>query len=180
MPVTITLPVGKILTVWADENSRGSVWKLPEDAYGKRIIVGWAEPNAPFQAGPFRETRTFKIVAMSGELEFETKELIVAQLERATDRIRSATVIARALNEGKKAMSVLEKFKRLAEVSKEVPAALGDRADKSIARFEKAKVRGNASLDNLDVVIADAEASAATIEDAVNQLTNGQPVDEAQ
>ena len=81
----VTLPLGRILIVTAGPNSRGSIWRLPEDLIARRSIVGWAEPDVMFTTGPFAETRTFKIVAMSGELEFETKEVVSAEITQHTE-----------------------------------------------------------------------------------------------
>lgn len=174
-PATVTLPLGKLLVVQAAPKSRGAIWRIPPNMYGKRSIIAWAEANALTTLGPYADTRTLRIEALSGEIDYEVQDLIVAQLENQISRIRSATVIAKALNEGKRAMSVLEKFKHLAERSKAVPAKLGDRADKALARWDAVESRGNGAIDNLDNVIDQAEQSAAVMEDALNQLTNGGP-----
>jgi hypothetical protein len=174
MPATITLPVGRVLVLNGSDGGRAALWRLPDSPYGKRSIHT-ALTAGQVTLGPYPQTRTFKLIVDAGDFESVTQDALVAELERTTDRIRSATVIAKALNEGKKAMSVLEKFKHLAERSKAVPTVLGDRADKAIARWDAVEKRGHGAIDNLDVVIDQAEQSAAVMEDALNQLSNGGP-----
>jgi hypothetical protein len=65
-----------------------------------------------------------------------------------------------------------DKFKRLAERAKAVPAALGQRADAALARLDAVEAR-SVVFDKLDAIAADAEQGVAAAEDALNQLTNG-------
>lgn len=173
-PAEVTLPVGATLRVWAEEGDAGFVMRRPADGY--KAAKTWLNAGTPVELGPFTAVEVFLIKATLGGLSYEVKEAIVATLERATDIVRSQRIIATALNEGKRAMSLVERMQNLAERAKAVPTALAERTDASLARLTAVETRGHAALDGIDSVIGEAEKAAASTEDAVNQLTNGAPL----
>lgn len=160
----ISVPHGDVLTVTADHpGSYGTVWR--DDHAGQWTVSA----KSPLHLGPGR----YRIETVRGNIRHTVSSRAVAALNatlpRATEIIHDAANIAQAIN-GKNTM-LQDKFKRLAERAKAVPAALSDRADKSLARLDAVEAR-SVVFDKLDAIATDAEQGVAAAEDAVNQLTN--------
>lgn len=81
---------------------------------------------------------------------------------------------APAITTGKK-MSLADKMKRLAERTKQVPTTLEAIADDHLSRLDALEQRGTDSFAKLHTVLTDTEAGISAAEDALNQLTNGDP-----
>lgn len=163
---TVNVATGEVLTVTAAVGSYGTVWSVPG---AHQWSVG---AKSPLRLPP----GTYRIETVKGSVSHTVSSAAVAALEAtlpgATATIASAAVIAKAIQDGKAAMSLHDKFARLADRAKTVPAAFAERGDKALARLDAVEARGGAALDKLDAVVADAEQAAAVTEDAVNQLTN--------
>lgn len=99
----------------------------------------------------------------------------VASLDNATDRIKSATTIARALNEGSKAMALVDKFRTIAARSHAIPKRLEERADALAARLDTVEARGDQAFKGHEDFLTGVESGVAAAEDALAQLTNGAP-----
>lgn len=177
-PASITLPVGRLLYLTSGPGARAALWRIPENMYGKRTIAAVLEEGVK-TLGPFNETRTFKLIVSAGEFEYEAKELIVAKLEVATDRIRSATVIAKAINEGRHAMSVLDRIKAKAvEAKSVVPDAIRDIETDLDAIIAEKKViavkRAEATAPHLES-IAGMKGELESLKSSLDLLSNGGP-----
>lgn len=99
---------------------------------------------------------------------------LTLELDRAADRIAAATVVARAIVEGRR-MSLADKMARLAERSQAVPAAIEARVDKLLPRLDALEASGNTHVGGLEAVVTDAEKGVAAAEQAMRKLTNGGP-----
>lgn len=173
-PATVTVPVGKILTITAAANSRGMVFVLPISVFGKRQLIKWVEANSTVQIGPDKDTRTYRIEAITGELDHEVKDNLIAHLEQQVERIKSATIIAKALNEGRKAMtdnidSALAKVDAAATPAKR-PAAPGSFAagirammDEARAGIVQAREEGLGKVQDAVAKLGEAKAATAQV-----------------
>jgi len=174
----VSISDGQILTVTADKGSYGTVWN--EGSIGQWTVAAHA---------PLRLARpgVYRIETVRGNVTHSIDGHAVAALAETlparTEVVRSARIITSALVEGQQAieelkrMSLHEKFKRLAERTQTVPRALSDRADKVLGGFDRLEKHGDATLGGLEVVLSAAEAGLSVAEDALNQITNGAPVD---
>ena len=72
-------------------------------------------------------------------------------------------------------MALHEKLKALAAKAKKLPADIEAQADALAARIDAVDTRAVNSFGRLRDVLDDADAAVAATEDAVNQLSNGEP-----
>ena len=158
-PVSLTVADGDVLTVTAEAGSYGTVFGPP----GQQWTVS---AKSPLRLGPGH----YRIETVVGRISHETDSQAVAALKatlpRATEIVGAAANIAGAV-------MLSDKFKRLAERSKAVPAALVKRADALDARLTDIEQRGDKAFTAHEAIANDAEQSVAAAEDALNQLTNG-------
>jgi hypothetical protein len=156
----IVVADGEVLTVTADAGSYGTVFQLT-GGVGQWTVSA----KSPLNLGPGR----YRIETVKGSISHTVASRAVAALTatlpRATEIVSAAANIAGAI-------VLQDKFKRLAERAKAVPAALGQRADAALARLDAVEAR-SVVFDKLDAIAADAEQGVAAAEDALNQLTNG-------
>lgn len=169
--MTIPVPADHVLTVTADAGGYGTVW---EEGTNRYWHVGH---RTPLRLG----AGLYRIVSIRGDIQHSVDSLAIAALNdtlpRATAILATGADIAAAINKGSVAMSIQDKFKRLAERAREVPQQLGDRADAAFARLDGAEQKAGEALTRIEVaVVSDAEAAASAIEDVANQLSNGGPV----
>lgn len=99
-----------------------------------------------------------------------------AGLKGSTAKIAAAVPIAKAIIDGKRAMSLSEKMGTLAVRAKAVPLALEARADALLPRLDALEKTGGAAFAGLEAIAADAEAGVSAAEGALRQLTNGGPL----
>jgi len=125
--------------------------------------------------GPFARDVVFTLDVLAGNPTWTTDDALTTSLDRATDRIRSARVIATALNEGSKAMALVDKFRTIAARSHAIPKALEARADALAARLDAVETRGDQAFKGHEYFLAGVESGVAAAEDALSQLTNGAP-----
>ncbi len=190
-PVTVQIPAGGVLTITADEGSAGFAMRETGDGY--KIMKLWVNAGIPAVVGPLPENSSFRIKTTKGTLRYAlalppgvvaqpepepttTVAALEQTLPRATEIVKTGATIAKALNEGKAAMSLVDKMRGLADDAKKIPQQLSDRVDQVGARLANAAKRGHGALDGIEGIAADAEAAAQATEDAVNQLTNGGPL----
>lgn len=156
----IVVADGEILTVTADVGAYGTVFQ-DAPSQGQWTVSA----RSPLNLGPGR----YRIETVTGLLNHSVASRAVAALSatlpRATEIISAAANIAGAI-------VLQDKFKRLAERAKAVPAKLGERADAALARLDAVEAR-SVVFDKLDAIASDAEQGVAAAEDALNQLTNG-------
>lgn len=156
-PISLTVADGDVLTVTADAGSYGTVF----GPNGQWTVSAKSPLNLP--PGHYR------IETVIGSISHSVSSRAVAALEatlpRATEIVASAANIAGAI-------VLQDKFKRLAERAKAVPATLAKRADSTLARLDAVEAR-SVVFDKLDAIATDAEQSVSVAEDALNQLTNG-------
>lgn len=100
---------------------------------------------------------------------------LATSLARASDVIAAAVPVAKAIVDGKKAMSLADKMATLAARSQAVPKALEARADALLPRLATLEKSGAVAFGALDAIVADAEKGVASAEAAVRALTNGGP-----
>lgn len=162
----VSVPTDRVLTVTAEPGGYGIVW---HEGTERNWPVGVATPLV-LPAGLYRVETVRGVLRHS--VDTPAMAALNATLPRAIEIVRSGAIIAAAINRGNQ-MSIQEKFARLAERAKAAPAALADRADTVFARLDAVESRAGAALDRIETaVVNDAEAAAAAIEDAANQLTN--------
>lgn len=153
----IVVADGDVLTVTADAGSYGTVFAKD----GQWTVSA----RAPLRLGPglYRiETVTGRI---SHSLDSQAVAALKATLPRATEIVSTAANLAGSI-------MLSDKFKRLAERAKAVPAKLSERADAALARLDAVEARATV-FDKLDAIATDAESAVGVAEDALNQLTNG-------
>ena len=124
--------------------------------------------SAPFTNDPVQRAASFAREIISGRK-------LINDIANGADRIASATVIAKAIVDGRKRMSLAAKFSTLADRAKAVPKALEARADSLLPRLDAVEKRGHAAFDGLEAVVKDAEAAADATEGALRMLSNGGP-----
>jgi hypothetical protein len=156
-PISLTVADGDVLTVTADAGSYGTVFG-PNGQWN----VG---AKSPLRVGPGHYRIETVIGTVRHSLDSQAVAALKATLPRATEIVGAAANIAGAI-------MLQDKFKRLAERAKAVPAKLGERADAALARLDAVEAR-SVVFDKLDAIATDAEQSVAVAEDALNQLTNG-------
>ncbi|WP_448043772.1 hypothetical protein [Bradyrhizobium liaoningense] len=158
--MSIVVADGDVLTVTAESGSYGTVFDL-----GASKGQWTVSARAPLRLGPgLYRIETVK-GTVSHSLDSQAVAALKATLPRATEIVSTAANVAGAV-------MLSDKFKRLAERAKAVPATLSRRADAALARFDDIDSRSEV-FDKLDAIATDAEQSVAAAEDAVNQLTNG-------
>ncbi len=167
-PATVVLPIGATLTVSAGPDAAGYV--RHETGGGWK---SWLRSGEKIELGPFAIAEEFRIKATTGALNYEVKEAIVASIERATEIVRSQRIITTALIEGRKAMSLQDKMRTLADRARQVPRDLEALADNLNPRLDAVETRGNAAFSTLHTIVSGVEDGVKAAEDAVNQLTNG-------
>lgn len=166
MTIPVIVAPGEVLTVTADAGSYGTVFQdMPQT--GQWTVSA----KSPLNLGPGRYRIETVIGSIRHSVDSRAVAALNATLPRATEMVRSQAIITKAIIEGRPMLS--DKFKRLAERSKAVPEALGQRADRAFERLDAAETRANNGLDRIEKVASDAENAAAVVEDAANQLTNG-------
>lgn len=156
-PVSLTVADGDVLTVTADAGSYATVFG-PNGQWN----VG---AKSPLRLGPGHYRIETVVGTVSYSLDSQAVAALKATLPRATEIVASAANIAGAV-------MLSDKFKRLADRAKAVPAKLSERADAALARLDAVEAR-SVVFEKLDAIASDAEQSVAAAEDAVNQLTNG-------
>lgn len=169
MPI-ISVPAGHVLVVTAEPGGYATVWQEGTSAQ-------WTvSAKSPFRIG----AGLYRLETVTGTVRHSVESLTVAALSetlpRATEIVTAAANVATAINQGSRAMSIQDKFRRLAERSKAVPAKLGERADAVTLRWDALEARGGTAFAGHEAVLADAEQGVTAAEDALNQLTNGAPV----
>jgi hypothetical protein len=153
----IVVADGDVLTVTAEPGSYGTV-------FGKD--GQWTvSARAPLRLGPGLYTIETVVGRISHSLDSQAVAALKATLPRATEIVSTAANLAGSI-------MLSDKFKRLADRAKAVPAKLSERADAALARLDAVEAR-SVVFDKLDAIATDAEQSVAAAEDAVNQLTNG-------
>lgn len=164
MPTVV--PLGKSQTVELKAGERidargagGRLWRLQE-------------PRAFHTPCVIRGPGTFRIDALAADIEYSLAPTLAAQLDRATEVIKSHRIIAAALIKGKQAMAMHDKFKMLADRARDVPKALETRADVLFARLD-ALEKGGAVFDKMEAFVSDVEKGVSAAEDAMNQLAGG-------
>lgn len=157
-PVSVTVADGDVLTVSADVGSYGTVF----GPNGQWTVSA----KSPLNLGPGHYQIETVVGTVRHEIQTRAVAALAATLPRATEIVSTAANIAGAI-------VLSDKFKRLAERSKAVPAALAKRADALEARWDAVEQRGEKAFAGHEAVAADAESAAAAAEDALNQLTNG-------
>lgn len=139
---------------------------------GRQIIdaSGWHADGTPFSetSDPFTGDPVAQAAGMARAIVAGRR--LTDEIARGADRIASATVIARALVEGR--MSLSDKLKLMTERAHGVPKALEARADAVMARLDAVEKTGAAAFDGIEAHVGDAEAAAASAESAVRALTN--------
>jgi hypothetical protein len=115
--------------------------------------------------------------ALQGAIVYRVRDDLSDRLRVGARNLQSARIIAGAIIEGQKTMALKDKFARLAERTRTVPAALSDMADKTLADFDGVEKEGGDAFAAMDTVVADAKAAVAVAKDAVAQLTNSPPSD---
>ena len=168
--MTIPVPADHVLTVTADAGGCGTVW---EEGTNRHWHVG---DRTPLRLG----AGLYRVVTTRGTVTYSVDSIAIAALNatlpRATAIVATGADLAALINKGSAAMSIQDKFKRLAERAKAVPQQLGERADVAFARLDSAEQKAGDALTRIEVaVVSDAEAAALAIEDVANQLSNGAP-----
>jgi hypothetical protein len=157
-PEHVTVADGDVLTVTADAGSYGTVFGTA----GQWTVSA----KSPLRVGPGH----YRIETVIGTVRHATDSQAVAALKatlpRATEIVSTAANIAGAI-------VLQDKFKRLAERAKAVPAKLAARADKVNAAWDALEVDGDEAFDGHEAILTDAEQGVAAAKDALNQLTNG-------
>lgn len=166
MPL-VTIADGEVLTVTAEAGG-GTV-------QGEGHVAQWAvKPGAPVRLGRPGVYRLEGNVTHS--VDGQAVAVLAATLPRATEIIKSARIVASAIV-GSGSVSMQDKFKRLAERARTVPRVLSDRADVAFTRLDAIELRGDTTFGGLESVLTDVEGGIGHAEDALNQITNGAPVD---
>lgn len=157
MSEPIVVADGDVLTVTAEPGSYGTVFAKD----GQWTVSA----RAPLRLGPGLYTIETVKGAVRHEVSSRAVAALAATLPRATEIVSTAANLAGSI-------MLSDKFRRLADRAKAVPAALSERADAALARLDAVEAR-SAVFDKLDAIATDAEQSVQAAEDAVNQLTNG-------
>ena len=161
-PQIVRVAEGDILTVTGSgvvsEDGSASEWHVTESP----LHLG---------AGLYRLTGSVQHSVKSG-----TVAALEARLPRATEIIKSAAKVAAAIRRDRP-MSLADKMKHLADRAKAVPQSLESLADKHLSRLDALEARGGDTFSKLGAVLDQTEGGIAAAEDALNQLTNGAPVD---
>lgn len=162
----VSVPTGDVLTVSAEAGGYATVW---QEGTKNQWSVG---AKTPLRLGP----GLYRVETVRGQVSHSVDSQAIAALNatlpRATDIVRNGAALAQVINQGSAAMALKDKFARLADRAKAVPAALGERADTVLDRLASVETRGDVALTKLDAVVTDAEQAAAAAEDAVSQITN--------
>jgi len=169
---TITLPAGSVLRISGANGD--SVRVTSQSTPAQTHTFNGTSPDSVYY-GPFARDVTFTLDVLAGNPTWSTPDPLTTSLDHATDRIRSARVIATAINEGSKAMALLDKCKSLAERSRAIPQKIGDRVDAIGARYDALDAKGEKVLGGHEDFLAGVESGVAAAEDALSQLTNGGP-----
>ena len=171
----LTLPAGNVLRIsGANGDSVRVTSPLVRSLPTQTHTFNGSAPDS-VHYGPYSNNVEFTIDVLAGNPTWVAISPITHQLAVATDRIRSARVIATALNEGSKAMALLDKCKALAERSRTIPQKIGDRVDAIGARYDALDAKGERVLGGHEDFLAGVESGVAAAEDALSQLTNGGP-----
>lgn len=174
---TVPLAIGDILAV-SSSGGVTNVWRVDPRLFGRpnrprRVMISSGQST---KIGPFLESTSHRIDAMSGDATYTVTDRLGAELQRKTESIKSATVIAAALvNREGLTMALRDKFKALADRAKKLPADLEKQADAVSRRLDDLDRRGVNAFGAMHVSLDDVEAGVTATEDLVNQLTNGGP-----
>jgi hypothetical protein len=156
----VTVADGDVLTVTAAAGSYGTVFAVSPN------LGQWnVGAKSPLRLGPGHYRIETVVGTIRHEMDSQAVAALKATLPRATEIVGAAANIAGAV-------MLSDKFKRLADRAKAVPATLSRRADAALARLDAVEAR-SVVFDKLDAIASDAEQSVQAAEDAVNQLTNG-------
>lgn len=156
----IVVADGDVLTVTASSGSYGTVFAQD----GGQWTVS---ARSPLRLGPGR----YRVETVKGTVTHSLDSHAVAALKATLPRATEIVFTAANIATGIRTDMLSDKFKRLADRAKAVPAKLGERADAALARLDAVEAR-SVVFDKLDAIAADAEQGVAAAEDALNQLTN--------
>lgn len=147
-----------------------AIWLGSVDGGAATVKAGdgtWhLKPGESLSVGGFKVPITATVQVTAGRVRYTPG--FSAQLDDLTDRVRSATIIAKATK-----MGLHDKMKALADKMHATPRAMSDMADRLSARIDTVQTRGAQAEAGMHAVLDDVEKGVAATEDALNQLTNG-------
>ena len=178
---TVQLPAGDVLRI---SGANGDSVRVTSRKTNPTTHTFNSADSASVHYGPFATDVEFTTDVLAGSptrtmfmvtTPPRTGDPLTASIDAATERIRSATTIAKALNEGSKAMALVDKFKSIAARSHAIPKTLEARADALSARLDTVEARGDQVFKGHEDFLTGVESGVAAAEDALAQLTNGGP-----
>jgi hypothetical protein len=95
-----------------------------------------------------------------------------AQLDRAADRIAAAVPVARAIVNGRKAMSILDKLDLIKTRREEHNVALDTGADAVLAGYERVAIKRDQAFEKHLSAIKGEETALQATEAAIDRMSN--------
>lgn len=167
----IPLPAGAVITVAVDRTGAARVTDL-NDTTGAVAV----SDLSPYKLGPLSVATLVRIDTLNGSATYSVDGGI--QAESFTDRTETPLrKTVAAFSTGARKMSLADKFKALADRANSIPKEMGDRADALNLTWDSIERRGDMALAGHEAFAKVAEQGVKATEDALNQLTNGAPLE---
>lgn len=94
------------------------------------------------------------------------------QLDQAADRIAAAVPVAKAIIDGRKAMSLLDKLDLVVERRADLDKSLSAGADKVLARYAEVDLKGQRAFDKHHARLDAEDQKLDATESAIDRMSN--------